>query len=41
MGFLSSLDGVQFHGKAFLSDTVILHYEVIRNRRGFMLGQQL
>ncbi|EOW9527360.1 3-hydroxyacyl-ACP dehydratase FabZ family protein [Bacillus cytotoxicus] len=39
LGFLSSLDGVQFHGKAFPDNTVILHYEVVRNRRGFMLGK--
>lgn len=38
LGFLSSLDGVEFHEKAFPGDKLDLHYELTRNRRGFILG---
>lgn len=38
LGFLSSLDGVEFHGKAYPGDKLDLHYELTRNRRGFILG---
>lgn len=38
LGFLSSLDGVEFHGKAYPGDKLNLHYELTRNRRGFILG---
>ncbi|PEL16095.1 3-hydroxyacyl-ACP dehydratase FabZ family protein [Bacillus toyonensis] len=38
LGFLSSLDGVEFHEKAYPGDKLDLHYELTRNRRGFVLG---
>ncbi|MDT3498519.1 beta-hydroxyacyl-ACP dehydratase [Bacillus toyonensis] len=38
LGFLSSLDGVEFHEKAYPGDKLDLHYELTRNRRGFILG---
>lgn len=38
LGFLSSLDGVTFHEKAYPGDKLDLHYELTRNRRGFVLG---
>ncbi|MEC2879721.1 beta-hydroxyacyl-ACP dehydratase, partial [Bacillus cereus] len=37
--FLSSLDGVEFQGKAYPGDKLDLHYELTRNRRGFVLGK--
>ncbi|EEK44471.1 3-hydroxyacyl-ACP dehydratase FabZ family protein [Bacillus paranthracis] len=39
IGFLSSLDGVTFHEKAYPGDKLNLHYELTRNRRGFLLGK--
>ena len=39
LGFLSSLDGVEFHEKAYPGDKLNLHYELTRNRRGFLLGK--
>ncbi|MGN4627932.1 3-hydroxyacyl-ACP dehydratase FabZ family protein [Bacillus cereus group sp. MYBK29-1] len=39
LGFLSSLDGVTFHEKAYPGDKLNLHYELTRNRRGFILGK--
>ncbi|HIE8452645.1 3-hydroxyacyl-ACP dehydratase FabZ family protein [Bacillus cereus] len=39
LGFLSSLDGVTFHEKAYPGDKLDLHYELTRNRRGFVLGK--
>lgn len=39
LGFLSSLDGVEFHGNAYPGDMLGLHYELTRNRRGFILGK--
>ncbi|WP_259415695.1 3-hydroxyacyl-ACP dehydratase FabZ family protein [Bacillus toyonensis] len=38
LGFLSSLDGVEFHEKVYPGDKLDLHYELTRNRRGFVLG---
>ncbi|QQN81360.1 3-hydroxyacyl-ACP dehydratase FabZ family protein [Bacillus toyonensis] len=38
LGFLSSLDGVEFHETAYPGDKLDLHYELTRNRRGFVLG---
>ncbi|MDF9450718.1 beta-hydroxyacyl-ACP dehydratase [Bacillus toyonensis] len=38
LGFLSSLDGVEFYEKAYPGDKLDLHYELTRNRRGFVLG---
>ncbi|KAB2384910.1 3-hydroxyacyl-ACP dehydratase FabZ family protein [Bacillus toyonensis] len=38
LGFLSSLDGVEFHEKGYPGDKLDLHYELTRNRRGFVLG---
>ncbi|MEK4737086.1 MULTISPECIES: 3-hydroxyacyl-ACP dehydratase FabZ family protein [Bacillus] len=37
LGFLSSLDGVEFHENAYPGDKLDLHYELTRNRRGFVL----
>ncbi|MBY0597624.1 3-hydroxyacyl-ACP dehydratase FabZ family protein [Bacillus bingmayongensis] len=39
LGFLSSLDGVTFNGTATPGDKLDLHYEVLRNKRGFILGK--
>ncbi|WP_341519591.1 3-hydroxyacyl-ACP dehydratase FabZ family protein [Bacillus paramobilis] len=39
LGFLSSLDGVEFHGNAYPGDKLDLHYELTRNRGGFILGK--
>lgn len=39
LGFLSSLDGVEFHNNAYPGDKLDLHYELTRNRRGFILGK--
>ncbi|AIW84762.1 (3R)-hydroxymyristoyl-(Acyl-carrier-protein) dehydratase [Bacillus mycoides] len=39
LGFLSSLDGVEFHENAYSGDKLDLHYELTRNRRGFVLGK--
>ncbi|MBL3821314.1 MULTISPECIES: 3-hydroxyacyl-ACP dehydratase FabZ family protein [Bacillus cereus group] len=39
LGFLSSLDGAEFHEKAYPGDKLTLHYELTRNRRGFVLGK--
>ncbi|MED2935396.1 beta-hydroxyacyl-ACP dehydratase, partial [Bacillus wiedmannii] len=36
LGFLSSLDGVEFHGNAYPGDKLGLHYKLTRNRRGFI-----
>ncbi|WP_283750302.1 3-hydroxyacyl-ACP dehydratase FabZ family protein [Bacillus cereus] len=39
LGFLSSLDGVEFHKNAYPGDKLDLHYVLTRNRRGFILGK--
>ncbi|PGU54184.1 beta-hydroxyacyl-ACP dehydratase [Bacillus cereus] len=39
LGFLSSLDGVEFHENTYPGDKLDLHYELTRNRRGFVLGK--
>ncbi|MBO1625682.1 3-hydroxyacyl-ACP dehydratase FabZ family protein [Bacillus arachidis] len=39
LGFLSSLDGVTFNGTATPGDKLDLQYEVLRNKRGFILGK--
>ncbi|MFD0771934.1 3-hydroxyacyl-ACP dehydratase FabZ family protein [Bacillus sp. CGMCC 1.60114] len=39
LGFLSSLEGVEFLGSAQPGDRLDLYYEVIRNKRGFVLGK--
>ncbi|EJQ95716.1 3-hydroxyacyl-ACP dehydratase FabZ family protein [Bacillus cereus] len=39
LGFLSSLDGVEFHENAYPGDKLDLYYELTRNRRGFILGK--
>ncbi|MBK5505773.1 3-hydroxyacyl-ACP dehydratase FabZ family protein [Bacillus sp. TH12] len=39
LGFLSSLDGVEFYENAYPGDKLDLHYELTRNRRGFVLGK--
>ncbi|ENQ3080143.1 3-hydroxyacyl-ACP dehydratase FabZ family protein [Bacillus sp. WLY-B-L8] len=37
LGFLSSLEGVEFLGAVQPGDRLDLYYEVIRNKRGFIL----
>ncbi|HEK9099039.1 beta-hydroxyacyl-ACP dehydratase [Bacillus pfraonensis] len=39
LGFLSSLDGVTFNGTTIPGDKLDLQYEVLRNKRGFILGK--
>ncbi|WP_442601908.1 beta-hydroxyacyl-ACP dehydratase [Paenibacillus sp. KN14-4R] len=39
LGFLSSLNGIEVLGNAYPGDRVELFYEVIKNRRGFILGK--
>ncbi|MFI8709499.1 3-hydroxyacyl-ACP dehydratase FabZ family protein [Bacillus sp. NPDC077411] len=39
LGFLSSLEGVKISGAVQPGDRLDLYYEVIRNRRGFVLGK--
>lgn len=39
IGFLSSLEGVEFLGSVQPGDRLDLYYEVIRNKRGFILGK--
>ncbi|WP_018759018.1 hypothetical protein [Paenibacillus terrigena] len=39
LGFLSSLNGLEIIGNAYPGDQVELYYEVIKNRRGFVLGK--
>lgn len=41
LGFLSSIDGVEFIGNAHPGDRLDLYYEVVRNKRGFILGKAL
>ncbi|OPA73834.1 beta-hydroxyacyl-ACP dehydratase [Paenibacillus selenitireducens] len=38
-GFLSSLNGIEFLGNAYPGDRIELYYEVIKNKRGFILGK--
>lgn len=39
LGFLSSLNGIELIGNAYPGDRIELYYEVIKNRRGFVLGK--
>lgn len=39
LGFLSSIEGVDFLGSVQPGDRLDLYYEVIRNKRGFILGK--
>jgi 3-hydroxyacyl-[acyl-carrier-protein] dehydratase len=39
LGFLSSFKGIEFLGKAYPGDRIDLYYEVIKNRRGFVIGK--
>ncbi|MDM5155245.1 3-hydroxyacyl-ACP dehydratase FabZ family protein [Bacillus sp. DX1.1] len=39
LGFLSSIDGVEFVGDANPGDRLDLYYEIVRNKRGFILGK--
>ncbi|MCR8643543.1 beta-hydroxyacyl-ACP dehydratase [Paenibacillus sp. N1-5-1-14] len=39
LGFLSSTNGIQFVGNAYPGDCVELFYEVIKQRRGFIVGR--
>ncbi|SFB61682.1 3-hydroxyacyl-[acyl-carrier-protein] dehydratase [Cohnella sp. OV330] len=39
LGFLSSLKGIEFLDGARPGDKLDLYYEVVRNRRGFVVGK--
>jgi 3-hydroxyacyl-[acyl-carrier-protein] dehydratase len=39
LGLLTSLKGIEFLGDAYPGDRIDLYYEVIKNRRGFVLGK--
>ncbi|XEC96523.1 3-hydroxyacyl-ACP dehydratase FabZ family protein [Paenibacillus tarimensis] len=39
IGFLSSLQGIEFLGNAYPGDRIELCYEVTKTRRGFVLGK--
>ncbi|MGO4528570.1 3-hydroxyacyl-ACP dehydratase FabZ family protein [Paenibacillus sp. 2TAF8] len=39
VGFLSSLKGIEVIGQAFLGDRIDLYYEIIKNKRGFVVGR--
>lgn len=39
LGYLSSLKGTEFLGNAYPGDRIELYYEVVKNRRGFVLGK--
>jgi 3-hydroxyacyl-[acyl-carrier-protein] dehydratase len=39
VGFLSSLKGIEVIGQAFSGDRIDLYYEIIKNKRGFVVGR--
>lgn len=39
LGFLSSLKGVEVIGQAIPGDRIDLYYEIIKNKRGFVVGR--
>jgi len=39
LGFLSSLKGIEVLGQASPGDRVDLYYEIIKNKRGFVVGK--
>lgn len=39
VGFLSSLKGIEVFGQAFSGDRIDLYYEIIKNKRGFVVGR--
>lgn len=39
VGFLSSLKGIEVSGQAFSGDRIDLYYEIIKNKRGFIVGR--
>ncbi|MBA9086834.1 3-hydroxyacyl-[acyl-carrier-protein] dehydratase [Fontibacillus solani] len=39
VGFLSSLKGIEVMGQAFSGDRIDLYYEIIKNKRGFVVGR--
>ncbi|SDE66936.1 3-hydroxyacyl-[acyl-carrier-protein] dehydratase [Fontibacillus panacisegetis] len=39
LGFLSSLNGIEFLGDAYSGDRIGLYYEVVKSRKGFVLGK--
>ncbi|MNI45252.1 3-hydroxyacyl-[acyl-carrier-protein] dehydratase FabZ [compost metagenome] len=39
IGFLSSLKGIEVMGQAFSGDRIDLYYEIIKNKRGFVVGR--
>lgn len=39
LGFLSSLKGVEFLGETWPGDRLDLYYEVVKNKRGFVVGK--
>ncbi|WP_454190892.1 beta-hydroxyacyl-ACP dehydratase [Paenibacillus sp. Marseille-Q7038] len=38
-GFLSSLKGIEVIGQTFSGDRIDLYYEIIKNKRGFVVGR--
>lgn len=39
LGFLSSLKGIEVIGQAIPGDRIDLYYEIIKNKRGFVVGR--
>ncbi|MNN64585.1 3-hydroxyacyl-[acyl-carrier-protein] dehydratase FabZ [compost metagenome] len=39
IGFLSSLKGIEVMGQAFSGDRIDLYYEIIKSKRGFVVGR--
>lgn len=39
LGFLSALKGVEVLGAAYSGDRIDLYYEIIKNKRGFVIGK--
>ncbi|MEC0129133.1 3-hydroxyacyl-ACP dehydratase FabZ family protein [Paenibacillus pabuli] len=39
VGFLSSLKGIEVIGQAFSGERIDLYYEIIKNKRGFVVGR--
>ncbi|WP_160035447.1 3-hydroxyacyl-ACP dehydratase FabZ family protein [Paenibacillus sp. An7] len=39
LGFLSMLKGVEVVGQAYPGDQIELYYEIIKNKRGFVIGK--
>ncbi len=39
LGFLSGLKGVEVLGQAYPGDRIDLYYEIIKKKRGFVIGK--